>query len=79
MEQVKKIVGDIKNGEVKPIYFLMGEEPYYIDSLAGYFEVLKKAFSAIIDNLGCRLNVNQIIIFEILTNFNMGFHTTLYE
>ncbi|MAN26081.1 MULTISPECIES: DNA polymerase III subunit delta [Mesonia] len=38
MEQVKKIVGDIKNGEVKPIYFLMGEEPYYIDSLAGYFE-----------------------------------------
>jgi len=38
MEQVKKIVGDIKKGEVKPIYFLMGEEPYYIDSISNYFE-----------------------------------------
>ncbi|MBW2962051.1 DNA polymerase III subunit delta [Mesonia aestuariivivens] len=38
MEQVKKIIADIKKDEVKPIYFLMGEEPYYIDSLASYFE-----------------------------------------
>ena len=38
MEQVKKIVADIKKDELKPIYFLMGEEPYYIDSLANYFE-----------------------------------------
>ncbi|SHI95807.1 DNA polymerase III, delta subunit [Mesonia phycicola] len=38
MEQVKKIVADIKKGEVKPIYFLMGEEPYYIDVISKYFE-----------------------------------------
>ncbi|QKX06341.1 DNA polymerase III subunit delta [Aquimarina sp. TRL1] len=38
MEEVKKIVSDIKNGNIKPIYFLMGEEPYYIDKISEYIE-----------------------------------------
>lgn len=38
MDAVVKIVNDIKNGNVKPIYFLMGEEPYYIDKLSDYIE-----------------------------------------
>lgn len=38
MEEVQKIVNDIKNGNISPIYFLMGEEPYYIDKLSDYIE-----------------------------------------
>lgn len=36
MEQVKQIVTDIKKGKIAPIYFLMGEEPYYIDAISNY-------------------------------------------
>ena len=38
MNEVKQIVGDIKSGNTKPIYFLMGEEPYYIDKISEYIE-----------------------------------------
>ncbi|HRB71732.1 DNA polymerase III subunit delta [Flavobacterium sp. WV_118_3] len=38
MEEVLKIIKDIKAGDIKPIYFLMGEEPYYIDKLTDYIE-----------------------------------------
>jgi DNA polymerase-3 subunit delta len=38
MDEVVKIVNDIKAGKIKPIYFLMGEEPYYIDKLSDYIE-----------------------------------------
>ena len=38
MDEVLKIVNDIRNGNIKPIYFLMGEEPYYIDKLSDYIE-----------------------------------------
>ncbi|WP_298154269.1 DNA polymerase III subunit delta [Flavobacterium sp.] len=38
MDEVVKIVNDIKGGNIKPIYFLMGEEPYYIDKLSDYIE-----------------------------------------
>ena len=38
MDEVVKIVNDIKAGIIKPIYFLMGEEPYYIDKLTEYME-----------------------------------------
>ncbi|WP_369047549.1 DNA polymerase III subunit delta [Tenacibaculum sp. UWU-22] len=38
MNQIKAIVSDIKNGQIKPIYFLMGEEPYYIDKISDYIE-----------------------------------------
>ena len=38
MDEVVKIINDINAGNIKPIYFLMGEEPYYIDKLTEYIE-----------------------------------------
>ncbi len=38
MNGINQIVSDIKNGNIKPIYFLMGEESYYIDKIADYIE-----------------------------------------
>jgi len=38
MDEVVKIINDIKAGNIKPIYFFMGEEPYYIDKLTEYIE-----------------------------------------
>lgn len=38
MDEVVKIINDIKTGNIKPIYFLMGDEPYYIDKLTEYIE-----------------------------------------
>jgi DNA polymerase-3 subunit delta len=38
MDEVIKIVNDIKSGNIKSIYFLMGEESYYIDKLSDYIE-----------------------------------------
>ena len=38
MEKVKQIVSDIKRGNILPVYFLMGEESYYIDKIAEYIE-----------------------------------------
>ena len=38
MDDVKKLVGAIQKGDLKPIYFLMGEEAYYIDKISDYIE-----------------------------------------
>ncbi len=38
MDEVKQIVTDIRNGIIKPIYFLMGEEPYYIDRISEFID-----------------------------------------
>ncbi len=38
MDEVLRIIKDIQAGNIKPIYFLMGEEPYYIDKLSEYIE-----------------------------------------
>ena len=38
LDKVKSIITDIKNGKTKPIYFLMGDEPYYIDGISKYIE-----------------------------------------
>jgi DNA polymerase-3 subunit delta len=38
MDEVVKIINDIKAGIIKPIYFLMGDEPYYIDKLTEHIE-----------------------------------------
>ena len=38
LEKVKHIVSDIKKGNIKPIYLLMGEEAYYIDTLSKFIE-----------------------------------------
>ena len=38
MNRIKQIVDDIKSKNTKPIYFLMGEEAYYIDKISDYIE-----------------------------------------
>jgi DNA polymerase-3 subunit delta len=38
MNEIKSIVSDIKSGNIKPIYFLMGEESYYIDKISDFIE-----------------------------------------
>ena len=38
MDEVNKIITDIKAGIIKPIYFLMGEEAYFIDKITEYIE-----------------------------------------
>ncbi|HLS31298.1 MAG TPA: DNA polymerase III subunit delta [Flavobacteriaceae bacterium] len=36
MNAHRKILADIKNRQIKPIYFLHGEEPYFIDLISDY-------------------------------------------
>ncbi len=38
VEGINQIVSDIKSGHIKPIYFLMGEESYYIDKISDFIE-----------------------------------------
>jgi DNA polymerase-3 subunit delta len=38
MNEINTIVNNIKAGNVKPIYFLMGEETYYIDKISDFIE-----------------------------------------
>ncbi|WP_282042818.1 DNA polymerase III subunit delta [Winogradskyella flava] len=38
MDDVKQLVAAIKKGDIKPIYFLMGEEAYYIDKISDFIE-----------------------------------------
>jgi len=38
VEGINQIVSDIKAGNTKPIYFLMGAESYYIDKVSDYIE-----------------------------------------
>ncbi|WP_138433491.1 DNA polymerase III subunit delta [Winogradskyella algicola] len=38
MDEVKTLVEDLKKGQIKPIYFLMGEEAYYIDKISDFIE-----------------------------------------
>lgn len=36
MNEHKKVIAEIKKGNLKPLYFLSGEEPYFIDLIADY-------------------------------------------
>lgn len=38
MDEAKRVVSDIAQGKIKPIYFLYGEEAFYIDAIASYIE-----------------------------------------
>ncbi len=38
MKEVQNIINDIKKGDIKPIYFLAGEEPFFIDQINDYIE-----------------------------------------
>ena len=55
MDEVKQIVTDIKNKNLKPIYFLMGEEPYYIDKISDFIE------SSVLDE--AERGFNQMVLY----------------
>ena len=38
MQNAKNILSDLQNGIIHPIYFLSGEEAYFIDEIADYIE-----------------------------------------
>ena len=38
LDKVRHIISAIKKGDIKPIYFLMGEESYFIDTLSKFIE-----------------------------------------
>lgn len=38
MNDITSIVSEIKKGNIKPIYFLMGEEPYHLNVISDYIE-----------------------------------------
>lgn len=53
MNEINQIFSDIKSGNLKPIYFLMGEEAYFIDQISDFIEnnVLsdaEKAFNQVV-------------------------------
>lgn len=65
MEEVKKIISDIKKRDIKPVYFLMGDEPYYIDRISEYIanNVLneeEKSFNQMV-LYGKDVTINEII------------------
>ena len=65
MDEVKQILIDIRNGQLKPIYFLMGDEAYYIDLISDFIEknVLseeEKGFNQII-LYGRDVSVDEIV------------------
>ena len=65
MDKAKQIVADIRKGVIKPIYFLFGEEPYYIDAIASYIEknVLaeeEKGFNQIV-LYGREIGIDEIV------------------
>ncbi|GHC62641.1 DNA polymerase III subunit delta [Ulvibacter litoralis] len=38
LDKAKEIVTSIKQGNIQPVYFLMGEEAYYIDAISDFIE-----------------------------------------
>jgi len=38
MKEVQNILNDIKKGNIKPVYFLAGEESFFIDQISDYIE-----------------------------------------
>lgn len=65
MDRVKNIIAAIAAGNPKPVYFLTGEEPYYIDKISQYIAdtLLKeeeKGFNQMV-LYGKDTNVNEIV------------------
>ncbi|UBZ07352.1 DNA polymerase III subunit delta [Salegentibacter mishustinae] len=65
MEEAKEIVNNIQKGSVSPLYFLMGEEPYYIDRISDFIaqNLLaeeEKGFNQII-MYGRDTNIDEIV------------------
>lgn len=65
MDEAIQIVNDIKQGKIKPIYFLYGEEAYFIDKISSYIadKVLteeEKGFNQLV-LYGKDVNIDDIV------------------
>lgn len=65
MEEVRQIVDDIRKGQLRPIYFLMGDETYFIDKISDFIgdNVLtedEKAFNQVV-LYGKEVSVEDIV------------------
>lgn len=79
MQTFEQIMGDLKNRKFKPVYFLMGEEPYFIDAITDYIEknLLKedeKAFNQTV-MYGANVDLGQILNaarrFPMMSEYNL--------
>jgi DNA polymerase III subunit delta len=74
MKEYKNLVKDIKNKKFLPVYFLQGDEPFYIDTLTNLLEenVLKDEEKAFNQNIiyGTESDLDQII--SLAKQFPMG-------
>ncbi len=39
IKQPNQVIGELNKEEYHPVYFLQGEEPYYIDLIANFIEI----------------------------------------
>ncbi|MDT0539844.1 DNA polymerase III subunit delta [Croceitalea sp. P059] len=62
MEEAKRILNDIKNRNLKPIYFLMGDEPFYIDAISNF--IAKKVLTE------AEQGFNQMVLYGKDTSVN---------
>ena len=79
MQTFEQIMSDLKNRRFKSIYFLMGEEPYFIDAITDYIEknLLKpdeKAFNQAVV-YGADVDLGQVINmakrFPMMSEYNL--------
>ncbi len=79
MQTFEQIISDLKNRQFKPIYFLMGEEPYFIDAITDYIDknLLKddeKAFNQAVV-YGADVDLGQVINmakrFPMMSEYNL--------
>lgn len=66
MNELKKMLTSLKKGDYKPVYFLMGDEPFYIDHITNFMSnhVIpedEKDFNQIV-LYGKDVNVNEIML-----------------
>lgn len=71
---VKNILSKMKNGEYSPIYFLTGEEPFFIDIISNYIEKnalseMEKAFNQLV-MYGIDTTIDEIVNYA--REFPMG-------
>ncbi len=60
------VLSALKNGEFAPVYFLQGEEPFYIDQISNYIEInaldeAQKGFNQVI-LYGKEVEVNDVLL-----------------
>lgn len=70
----KTLLADLKDGIYKPVYFLMGEEPYYIDVLRDYIEhnILAEDQKSFNEDVVYGADTNTLSVINLAKGFPMG-------